>query len=149
MFPLLLIFSPIILVFVVLPLLAVMAVQKRLCRRKPGWLGLILPGIALLYGLFLTVTMSVVMLHYEGPPLITHTSYTTPAGAPSSYEPPPEEVTVEYFPDPNHPLTVSTVGGFLFVFNIPALSLGWIWLKNWREEKAREELGRMKRQELE
>lgn len=56
--------------------------------------------------------------------MITKMSYTTPVGASSSYEPPPDEVTVTYFPDPEHPLTPGMVGGFLFVFNIPTLSLG-------------------------
>ena len=99
MFLLLLLISPILLVFVGLPLMAVLAVQKRLCRRGK-WLGLILPAAALVYGLFLTVIMSVVMFHYDGPPIITETSYTTPAGASSSYEPAPEDISVSYFPDP-------------------------------------------------
>lgn len=68
MFILLLILSPVILIFVGLPLMAVIAVQKRLCRRNSKWVGLILPAAALVYGLFLTVTMSVVMFHYDGPP---------------------------------------------------------------------------------
>ena len=67
MFILLLILSPVILIFVGLPLMAVIAVQKRLCRRNSKWVGLILPAAALMYGLFLTITMSVVMFHYDGP----------------------------------------------------------------------------------
>ena len=55
MFILLLILSPVILIFVGLPLMAVIAVQKRLCRRNSKWVGLILPAAALVYGLFLTV----------------------------------------------------------------------------------------------
>ena len=65
MFILLLILSPVILIFVGLPLMAVIAVQKRLCRKNSKWVGLILPAAALVYGLFLTVTMSVVMFHYD------------------------------------------------------------------------------------
>lgn len=80
MFILLLILSPVILIFVGLPLMAVIAVQKRLCRRNSKWVGLILPAAALVYGLFLTVIMSVVMFHYDGPPMITTTGYTVPAG---------------------------------------------------------------------
>ena len=68
MFILLLILSPFILIFVGLPLMAVIAVQKRLCRKNSKWVGLILPAAALMYGLFLTITMSVVMFHYDGPP---------------------------------------------------------------------------------
>lgn len=149
MFILLLILSPFILIFVGLPLMAVIAVQKRLCRKNSKWVGLILPAAALVYGLFLTITMSVVMFHYDGPPMITKMSYTTPVGASSSYEPPPDEVTVTYFPDPEHPLTPGMVGGFLFVFNIPTLSLGWIWLKSRREEQVKAEMEKMKVQELE
>ena len=81
--------------------------------------------------------------------MITKMSYTTPVGASSSYEPPPDEVTVTYFPDPEHPLTPGMVGGFLFVFNIPTLSLGWIWLKSRREEQVKAEMEKMKVQELE
>ena len=102
-----------------------------------------------MYGLFLTITMSVVMFHYDGPPMITKMSYTTPVGASSSYEPPPDEVTVTYFPDPEHPLTPGMVAGFLFVFNIPTLSLGWIWLKSRREEQVKAEMKKMRAQELE
>lgn len=100
MFILLLILSPVILIFVGLPLMAVIAVQKRLCRKNSKWVGLILPAAALVYGLFLTVIMSVVMFHYDGPPMITTTGYTVPAGASSSYEPSPEDISVSYFPDP-------------------------------------------------
>lgn len=82
-------------------------------------------------------------------PMITKMSYTTPVGASSSYEPPPDEVTVTYFPDPEHPLTPGMVAGFLFVFNIPTLSLGWIWLKSRREEQVKVEMEKMKVQELE
>lgn len=110
MFILLLILSPVILIFVGLPLMAVIAVQKRLCRKNSKWVGLILPAAALVYGLFLTVTMSVVMFHYDGPPMITTTGYTVPAGASSSYEPSPEDISVSYFPDPEHPLTPGMVG---------------------------------------
>ena len=56
--------------------------------------------------------------------MITTTGYTVPAGASSSYEPSPEDISVSYFPDPEHPLTPGMVGGFLFVFNIPTWSLG-------------------------
>ena len=132
MFILLLILSPVILIFVGLPLMAVIAVQKRLCRRNSKW-----------------VTMSVVMFHYDGPPMITTTGYTVPAGASSSYEPSPEDISVSYFPDTEHPLTPGMVGGFLFVFNIPTLSLGWIWLKSRREEQVKAEMEKMKVQELE
>ena len=148
MFLLLLLISPILLVFVGLPLMAVLAVQKRLCRRGK-WLGLILPAAALLYGLFLTVIMSVVMFHYDGPPMITTTGYTVPAGASSSYEPAPEDISVSYFPDPEHPLTPGMVAGFLLVFNIPTLSLGWIWLKSRRQEQVKAEMDKLKLQELE
>ena len=140
---------PIILIFIGLPLKAVIAVQKRLCRRNSKWVGLILPAAALVYGLFLTAVLSVAMLHYDGPPMITEMSYTPPAGAPSSYEPSPDEVTVTYFPDPEHPLTPGMVAGFLFVFNIPTLSLGWIWLKSRREEQVKAEMDKMRAQELE
>lgn len=58
---------PIILIFIGLPLKAVIAVQKRLCRRNSKWVGLILPAAALVYGLFLTAALSVAMLHYDGP----------------------------------------------------------------------------------
>lgn len=95
---------PIILIFIGLPLKVVIAVQKRLCRRNSKWVGLILPAAALVYGLFLTIIMSVVMFHYDGPPMITTTGYTVPAGASSSYEPSPEDISVSYFPDPEHPL---------------------------------------------
>ena len=149
MFILLLILSPFILIFVGLPLMAVIAVQKRLCRKNSKWVGLILPAAALVYGLFLTVTMSVVMFHYDGPPMITTTGYTVPAGASSSYEPSPEDISVSYFPDPEHPLTPGMVAGFLFVFNIPTLSLGWIWLKSRREEQVKAEMEKMRAQELE
>ena len=104
MFILLLILSPFILIFVGLPLMAVIAFQKRLCRRNSKWVGLILPAAALVYGLFLTIIMSVVRFHYDGPPMITTTGYTVPAGASSSYEPSPEDISVSYFPDPEHPL---------------------------------------------
>ena len=101
---------PIILIFIGLPLKAVIAVQKRLCRRNSKWVGLILPAAALVYGLFLTIIMSVVMFHYDGPPMITTTGYTVPTGASSSYEPSPEDISVSYFPDPEHPLTPGMVG---------------------------------------
>ncbi len=140
---------PIILIFIGLPLKAVIAVQKRLCRRNSKWVGLILPAAALVCGLFLTAVLSVAMLHYDGPPMITEMSYTPPAGAPSSYEPSPDEITVTYFPDPEHPLTPGMIGGFLFVFNIPTLSLGWIWLKSRREEQVKAEMDKMRAQELE
>ena len=140
---------PIILIFIGLPLKAVIAVQKRLCRRNSKWVGLILPAAALVCGLFLTAVLSVAMLHYDGPPMITEMSYTPPAGAPSSYEPSPDEITVTYFPDPEHPLTPGMVAGFLFVFNIPTLSLGWIWLKSRREEQVKAEMDKMRAQELE
>ena len=104
MFILLLFLFPIILIFIGLPLKAVIAVQKRLCRRNSKWVGLILPAAALVYGLFLTIIMSVVMFHYDGPPMITTTGYTVPAGASSSYGPSPEDISVSYFPDPEHPL---------------------------------------------
>ena len=149
MFILLLFLFPIILIFIGLPLKAVIAVQKRLCRRNSKWVGLILPAAALVYGLFLTAVLSVAMLHYDGPPMITEMSYTPPADAPSSYEPSPDEITVTYFPDPEHPLTPGMIGGFLFVFNIPTLSLGWIWLKSRREEQVKAEMDKMRAQELE
>ena len=110
MFILLLILSPVILIFVGLPLMAVIAVQKRLCRKNSKWVGLILPAAALVYGLFLTVIMSVVMFHYDGPPMITTTGYTVPAGASSSYEPSPEYIGI-LFSGPGAPSDPRYGGG--------------------------------------
>lgn len=47
------------------------------------------------------------------------------------------------------PCPPEMVAGFLFVFNIPTLSLGWIWLKSRREEQVKAEMDKMRAQELE
>ena len=147
MFILLLILSPFILIFVGLPLVAVIAVQKRLCRRNSKWLGLILPGLSLALSLLLVCGMA---LFAQGGGAAGGSYTITADGEVLEHAVTEDGVTTVYdgegnvidrYEDPDHqPATITgavlgSAAVLFLVANIPTVIFGGIWLhcKNRRD----------------
>ena len=122
--------------FLLLPAAAVIALQVWLCRRESKWLGLILPALTLLLSLVICLSAAVMTeMVTVGSTMILPDGTTVVGPTESQMDP--------------------MSGGFLTVavlflaFNVPTAVLLAIWLFTRSRRDLRDELRRMKAQDLE
>ena len=153
---------PILLLSVLLPVALVVALQVWLCKRKTRWLGLILPGLSLLFSLLLVFSAAAFggLVRWGSAELVLEQNgdvverQVTENGMVTVYD--GDGNVVEQYPDPNAQETQGraflesalTVGGLFLVGNIPTVVLGGIWLHYKNRRDFQDELNRMNIQDL-
>ena len=148
---------PLMLVSILLPVALVVALQVWLCRRRNRWLGLILPGISLLFSLLLVLSVAAfgrmgggTMTLEQNGEVIERT--VTQSGMTTVYD--GEGNVLEQYPEPDAQgsgtslETALLVGGIFLVANIPTAVLGGIWLHYRNRLDFQDELRKMKIQDL-
>ena len=102
---------PIVLIGVLLPVALVVALQVWLCKRKNRWLGLILPGLSLLFSL--AMLLSVGVFSHVGTSVVSYDEHGT---------------VVEEHHEESHPgfgaETFALMGGKLFDQQLPHGGVG-------------------------
>ena len=153
---------PILLLSVLLPVALVVALQVWLCKRKTRWLGLILPGLSLLFSLLLVFGAAAFggLVRWGSAELVLEQNgdvverQVTENGMVTVYD--GDGNVVEQYPDPNAQEnqgrtsleSALTVGGIFLVGNIPTVVLGGIWLHYKNRRDFQDELHRMSIQDL-
>ena len=150
---------PVILVGILLPVAAVVALQVWLCRRKNRWLGLILPGLSFLCSLLLVFNAAAFGGLARGGASLT----VTEDGQVVEHRETEDGVTTVYDGEGNIlkqygertqgdglSLKTGLLAGVVFlVSNIPTVVLGGIWLYYKNHRDFRDEMKRMNIQDLE
>ena len=127
---------PIILIGILLPVALVVALQVWLCKRKNRWLGLILPGLSLLFSL--AMLLSVGVFSHVGTSVVSYDEHGT---------------VVEEHHEESHlgvdAETFALMGVNFLINNIPTVVLGGIWLHYKNRRDFQSELNKMNIQDLE
>ena len=149
---------PIVLIGILLPVALVIALQVWLCKRKNRWLGLILPGLTLLFSLVMVFSVAA-FGRIGGGSSLTVTAdgqvveeTVTENGMTTVYD--GEGNILDQYPAPDSqdgvgPETVLTAAGVFLVNNIPTVVLGGIWLHYKNRRDFQDEMKKMNIQDLE
>ena len=152
---------PIVLIGILLPVALVIALQVWLCKRKNRWLGLILPGLTLLFSLVMVFSVAA-FGRIGGGSSLTVTAdgqvveeRVTENGMTTVYD--GEGNILDQYPDPyaqedqneSSRETVLLAGVLFLVNNIPTIVLGGIWLHYRNRRDFHDELKKMNIQDLE
>lgn len=127
---------PLMILFLLLPVALVVALQVWLCKRRSRWLGLILPGVTLLASLM--ILLSITAFTRVGASEVVHDAHGAVV----------EEHHTEHWTSISG-ADLAAVGGIFLVANIPTVVLGGIWLHYKNRRDLREEMKRMDLQDLE
>ena len=127
---------PLMILFLLLPVALVVALQVWLCKRRSRWLGLILPGLTLLVSLLILLSMAA--FTQVGASELVHDEHGAVV----------EEHHTEHW-ETLAGMELAEVGGAFLVANIPTVVLGGIWLHYKNRRDLREEMKRMDLQDLE
>lgn len=127
---------PVALISILLPVALVLALQVWLCK-KGGKLGLILPGLTL--ALSLVMCLSFAGFSTRG--TLTMTSYDQHGN-----------IVEEHHQEVRHPIETAeaaALGGMFLVSNIPTVVFGGIWLYYRNRREWKDDLKKMKIEDLE
>ena len=152
---------PIVLIGILLPVALVIALQVWLCKRKNRWLGLILPGLTLLFSLVMVFSVAA-FGRIGGGSSLTVTAdgqvveeTVTENGMTTVYD--GEGNILDQYPAPDaqeeqNRISMEgllAVGGIFLVCNIPTVVLGGIWLHYKNRRDFQDEMKKMNIQDLE
>lgn len=146
------------LISILLPVALVVALQVWLCRRKTRWLGLILPGLSLLFSLLMVFSIAAFGSGGGGSMTVTEDGQVveqteTKNGMTTVYD--GEGNVIDQYPAPNtqpdrSPLEVAApVVAVFLIGNIPTVVLGGIWLHYKNRRDFQDEIKKMNIQDLE
>ena len=148
---------PIVLIGILLPVALVIALQVWLCKRKNRWLGLILPGLSLLFSLVMVLSIAAFgRLGGGGSLVVTENGQVvekteTKDGITTVYD--GEGNIIEQYRDYSDQRgtaseTALLTGAIFLVNNIPTIVLGGIWLHYKNRRDFQEEIKKMNIQDL-